>query len=298
VQREITATTAFELSFVGSSSFRTVRDRQINPALVGPGANLSNLQSRRIYPALGRIVSAESSGRGYFDSLQAQLRRQFSHGLMFQASYVLSKSKDNGGPAGPGPNLFQWARSPFNRTHNAVVSFSYDLPGLALRHSGRLLFGWRMSGILEFRSGLPLDIYQTSDPTLSQGDHGVPDLVGDFRRVDPRKAQTPPSGGLSQRGNFFFDPSAFRVVPVTLARNGNLPRMSFDGPGFDMWSVSIAKTYRIAASQQIVLRADIRNLFNHANFDSPNVVADSALFGQVTSAAPGRTVQYSVRFVF
>src|SRR5262249_43562512 len=37
VQREITATTAFELSFVGSSSLRTVRDRQINPALVGPG---------------------------------------------------------------------------------------------------------------------------------------------------------------------------------------------------------------------------------------------------------------------
>src|SRR5262249_31559519 len=188
--------TILELSYVGSASFRTLRDRELNPGRV-PATGypyLNSLQSRRIYQRIGSIVSAESSGRARSDSFQVQIRRRFTHGLMFQASYVLSKALDNGGPRnGLAPNPFQWARSPFDRRHNGVLSFSYDIPQLGLRHTAELLAGWRVSGIIELRSGLPLNIFQLSDSTLSGSDPAgtsVPDLTGAFRQIDPRRSHS------------------------------------------------------------------------------------------------------------
>jgi hypothetical protein len=156
-----------------------------------------------------------------------------------------------------------------------------------------------MSGLGEFRSGLPLDIYQSGiTPQTDASVNTVPDLTGPFRRLDPRENQTRLANGTLQSGHFFFDPSGFSLVSPAQGRIGNSPRLAFDGPGFNMWSISVAKSYRLVRDQRIQIRADIRNLFNHANFDSPNVQADCPGFGQVTSAAPGRTIQYSVRYVF
>jgi hypothetical protein len=303
IQREVTPTTMLELSYFGSNSFRTVRDRELNPALPDPGARstYNSVQSRRIYQDLGSIVSAESSGRALSNSLQAQIRRRFSHGLTFQASYVLSESRDNGGPASSSfSDPLIWGRSPFDRRHNAVFSFSYDLPGLKLRHTGGLLSNWRMSGILEFRSGLPLDIYQSGIPGESDVSASrIPDLTGAFRRLDPRGAPARLANGIILTGaHLFFDPTVFSIASPALGRTGNVPRLAFDGPGFNMWSISVAKTYKLVRDHQIQIRADIRNLFNHANFDRPNTKVDSPSFGEVTSAAPGRTIQYSVRYVF
>jgi len=216
----------------------------------------------------------------------------------------LNKSLDNGGGVSIAPNPAGWARSPLDRRHNAVLSFSYDLPQPPLRHGAALLSGWRMSGIIEFRSGLPLSIFQVTDSTLSGADPSntsVPDLTGAFLRVDPHKDQTLVTNGVSASGHFFFNPSAFTVLAprdFSDARGGNSPTRAFDGPGYNMCSISVAKTFAVRGNQRLIARLDIRNLFNHVNFDSPNVQADSPIFGQVTSAAPGRTLQFSARYAF
>jgi hypothetical protein len=303
IQREVTSTTMLELSYFGSNSFRTVRDRELNPALPAPGATstYSSVQSRRIYQDLASIVSAESSGRALSNTLQAQIRRRFSHGLTFQASYVFSKSWDNGGPANSSStDPLIWARSPFDRRHNAVFSFSYDLPGLKIRRTGSILSNWRMSGIVELRSGLPLDIHQSGYPGESDVSASrIPDLTGAFKRLDPRGAPARLSNGIILTGaHLFFDPTVFSTVSPALGRTGDVPRLAFDGPGFNMWSISVAKSYKLVRDHQIQIRADIRNLFNHSNFDRPNTQVDSPSFGEITSAAPGRTIQYSVRYVF
>jgi hypothetical protein len=307
VQREITPSTIAEVSYVGSGSFRTVRDRQLNPATVPVQGKpySASVDSRRIYQSVGSVVSAESSGRARSDSFQAQIRRRFTRGLMFQFSYVLSKASDNGGAVSVGgpPNALRWARSPFDRRQNAVLSFSYDLPEPRLEHGAALVSGWRMSGIIEFRSGLPLDIYQQFDSTLSgtASSTSLPDITGRFRRVDPRNSQTFVTNGVFASGHFFFDPSVFTtIIPSDFseAHNGNSPTRTFDGPGYNMCSVSVAKTFAIRGSNRIVVRLDARNLFNHVNFETPIVQEQSPIFGQVTSAAPGRTMQFSVRYVF
>jgi outer membrane receptor protein involved in Fe transport len=306
VQRELPGSLLLEAAYVGNHSFKLSRQRELNEGVAGPGADASNLQSRRVYPYLGSILSEESSGRARYDSFQLRLRRRFSNGLMLDGSYVFGKALDNGSSSFSGSftNPFRWARSAYDRTHNFVVSYLYDFPNR--RFSGGLnsvLNGWGISGITEFRSGLPMDINQSVDTTLT-GRYllGNPDFVGPYIRLDPRKHQTIVVDGTPQTGNFFFNPNAFHAVAVDdykQARPGTLGRNVCDGPGLGLWSVSIIKRFRISEPHQIVFRSDIRNVFNHANFQTPSLQAnDSFTFGQVSLAAPGRNVQLSLRYSF
>ncbi|HEY6333904.1 MAG TPA: hypothetical protein VI756_31595, partial [Blastocatellia bacterium] len=307
IQRNITAKTTLELSYIGYDSFRTLRDGELNIAPVVPGATEANIQSRRVFPEIGAIISADSSGRARTDSFQVRVKRSFSRRLMFQSFYVFSKSLDNGsliGEGGSNTDPFDWSRSPFDRRQGLVSLFSYDLPNSHLPVLRHVLSGLRTSGIYELWSGTPLDIYQTEDTTLTGSSvtgNGVPDLVGAYNQLDPRTTQTFTVNGVRETGNFFFNPQAFSVVTVnnyTQARSGNLTHDVFSGPGLNNFSTSLAKSYKLSQSRSFVLRADVRNVLNHANFLPPSVQADSVNFGQVTSALPGRTVQFSARLMF
>jgi outer membrane receptor protein involved in Fe transport len=75
----------------------------------------------------------------------------------------------------------------------------------------------------------------------------------------------------------------------------------FDGPGINLSSLSIIRRISLGESRQIILRSDVRNVFNRAHFQlqSSTLQARADLpLGQVLSAAPGRNVQLSVRFSF
>jgi len=316
IQRELPGSLLLQLAYVGSNSFKQSRERELNLAVVGPGATPDNVQERRVYPLLGSIPNQESTGRARYDSAQLSVTRRFRNQLSFGGSYTFSKSLDTGTQA-----IFdftagadRWGRSDYDRRHNLTLHYTWSLPKLKLSPLPDLLLnGWELGGITQIRSGLPLAIVQFTDPTLTSGNiaQGVPDLVGPFRRFDPRRTQTlivnrPESiGGGTEAvtGNFFFDPAAFRAVPIgdpAKARNGNLGRNVFDGPGINQWDLTIIKRVKLAERRHFEFRADISNLFNHALFNQPNTTVDDAslMFGQVTLAAPGRVIQFSLRYGF
>ncbi|HEX5731664.1 MAG TPA: carboxypeptidase-like regulatory domain-containing protein [Blastocatellia bacterium] len=305
-QRELPGSVLFEAAYIGSNSFKLIRQVEINEATITAGSSLVNIQSRRKYPHLGSILQQESSGRARYDSLQLAVKRRLKSGLLIDGSYVYGKSLDDG--SSPlsvlSTNPFRWARSSFNRTHNFAVSYSYDLPSLADGGmAGAVLNGWQASGITEFRSGLPIDIAQSQDSTLTgRSALGNPDIVKPFVRLDPRNPQTIVIGGSSQTGNYFFDPTSFKIVfgnVPSQIRAGTLGRNLFDGPGMSLTSLSIVKMIRLKESHQILLRSDIRNLFNQANFDMPSLLTNNPFtFGKVTRAAPGRNVQLSLKYLF
>ncbi len=281
------------------------RQIEINEARVTAGAHLGNTQARRKYPHLGSILQQESSGRGRYDSIQLGVKRRLRSGLLINGSYVYGKSLDDG--SSPlsvlSSNPFRWARSSYNRTHNFAASYSYDLPSfISGGVAGGLLNGWQASGITEFRSGLPMDLAAPFDSTLTaRSALGSLDIVGPYVRFDPRESETIFIDGNEVTGNFFFDPRAFRtpVVSPRKPMSGSLGRNVFDGPGMSLTSLSILKKIRLTESHQILFRSDIRNLFNQANFDMPSLLSDNpSTFGKVSRAAPGRNVQFSIKYVF
>jgi outer membrane receptor protein involved in Fe transport len=307
IQRELPFSLLMEIAYVGSNSFKLNRERELNAAELLPGASIIDVQFRRRFPNFSRIPSQESTGRARFDSLQTRISRRLSNGLSFDLSYVYGKSLDDG--SGTQLNLngspSRWARSDFDRMHNFVASYGYSPP--STRYEGVLgaaLNGWQIAGITEFRSGQPIDIFQDLDSTLTAAHPaGSPDLVSPFIKYDPREVRTLIVNGAPVTGNFFFDPTSFKVVDVgnyTEARLGTLGRNVFDGPGMSLWSFSAIKRFKISESQQLTLRSDVRNLFNRALFQmrAPSLRANSLSFGQVVSAAPGRNIQLSIRYIF
>ena len=302
MQRELGWSLLMELAYVGSTSLKLNRARELNIASVSEAPGKAPPRHRP-YSSLGSVLSQESSGRAHYDSLQVRIVRRPAKGLMFDGSYVLGKSLDNGSSPDQlaGPDQLRWARSSFDRRHNIVVSYGYDLPTTNMQGwFGGVVNGWHIGGITEFRTGMPIDIVQFPTGTGISGliPYRVPDFVGPYKRLNPRKSQTLVVNGNALTGNFYFDPGAFRQAGVDYTQPGSLGRNVFSGPGINLWSLSIIKRIRITESQHLSLRSDIRNLFNRAHFESPTTPLPNSTFGQVPGAGPGRNVQLSLKYTF
>jgi len=177
----------------------------------------------------------------------------------------------------------QYGLSDFDARHRFVISASYELPftGHALTR------GWQFATIVQGQSGNPVNIV-TSNSTLNGVPNSVrPDLVGPIRMV----------GSVDQ----WFDPSAFAAVN----RFGNLGRNVVIGPAFHNTDVSVTKTMLIARTYRMQLRADMFDVFNHANFGPPGNVVGSPMFGKISrtrlptgEAGSSRQIQLAVKLVF
>jgi hypothetical protein len=79
---------------------------------------------------------------------------------------------------------------------------------------------------------------------------------------------------------------------------GNLGRNTFRGPAFSLWSLSLAKTFRIAERASVEFRADADNLFNHRNFGPPVTSMNTIAFGRNTSTPPSRVLLLGAKLRF
>jgi hypothetical protein len=192
----------------------------------------------------GGAASTGTLGDARYTSLQASLRHQFSHGLLLQAAYTLSRNMTNvqSAEAGtginpPGEDLFgasnsnnpldlqqQYGPATWNRPQRFVISYSYDLPWKST--SGwysKVLGGWTWSGVVTIQNGEPI--------TITDGDGGSIYGAGTSRAelIDPVNCN---SMGVCQSGipvatsgstesrvnNGWINPAAFGTAP-----NGNGP---------------------------------------------------------------------------
>ena len=100
------------------------------------------------FSANGGLATTDTNGDSLYNSLQLELRHQFSHGLLFQVAYTWSKGFTNvntaeagSGINPPGEVLYgatnsnnplntaqQYGLESFNRPQRVVISYVYDLP--------------------------------------------------------------------------------------------------------------------------------------------------------------------------
>ena len=176
-------------SFVFNDPGNTNPATQIIDNTGNSPANPGNRLGRAPYLGFGNtgLSNTTTQGDSVYNSLQLQLRHQFSHGLLIQASYTWSKLMTNinspeagGGIAAPGNVLSggassndpldfkqQYGLAAFNRPQRLVIAYSYDLPyhrteGLA----GHLLGGWTVSGVTTLQDGEPFTVIDGNAGTI------------------------------------------------------------------------------------------------------------------------------------
>jgi len=105
----------------------------------------------------------------------------------------------------------------------------------------------------------------------------------------------------------WFNPNAF-LAPSNVAANlgfyGNVGRDTLIGPGLATWDFSTLKDTRIRERLSLQFRAEIFNLLNRANFNTPNGVAFtpsgvSPTAGAITSTSTtSRQVQFGLKLLW
>ena len=331
-QRQFGTNTMLSLSYVGTQGHRLLADLESNPGNPALCASLS--QSSQVmpgtgtcgpfgedgtyYPITGGVVSTTRTvfqnglgSNGYFitmansgyNALEVSLRHS-THRAAILAAYTYSKAMDNASSWGPGvsdageqinpinPRLSR-SLSAFDLTHNFVVSYSYELPFDKLFSPNRLTKGWIITGITRYTTGLPVTINEQDDnsllgtfctgPTCSVVD--TPNYTpGPLHFTNPRSGQP------------YFNTALFSLE--ALGQLGNSNRRFFHGPGIANWDLGVMKDVLLTESKKLEFRAEFYNIFNHAQFNSPQGDIINSSFGAVTSTRDPRIGQLAVKFLF
>jgi len=129
------------------------------------------------------LSQTTTQGDSLYDSLQINLKHQWSRGLLVQAAYTWSKLTTNinapeagGGIAAPGNVLSggassndplnfaqQYGPAAFNRSQRFVIAYSYDLPYKNTEGVlGHLLSGWTVAGVTTAQNGEPFTVIDSN----------------------------------------------------------------------------------------------------------------------------------------
>jgi hypothetical protein len=312
LQQQLMKDTLLELAYIGSQSHHLQRSGEQNP--------IDFTSKNRINPNFATVTASRFDANANYNALQLTLKRRSASGLQYQAFYTYAKSIDtkstiSGGETRQEPNTVldflntarDRARSSFDARHNFVVSTTYPFPFQFQRKLvGAILGGWTINGIGTFRTGEPFTA-RVGRNISGDGNRWTPDrpnLNPGFSN-DPTSGVSKgcagvPAGTPLGTPDLWYDPCAFsRPAPGTY---GNVGRNTLTGPGFDNIDASLAKVFKPSGEQlNVQFRAEVFNLFDHANFYVPafNVFSGSA--GHITrlvSTPGGRLIQLAVKITF
>jgi hypothetical protein len=266
-----------------------------------------------------------TSAYSNYNGASIQLKKQFNHGYLLQASYtygkVLNLQDDaNAGDfigAGTGYNGTQdasnlrldYGRSSFDIRHRITANGVWEVgkfpkSGALVRN---LLGDWQINALFSYESGRPFTVYNS---------------VADYNGDGGGAAQAPPTGNAYDRpdtpafGNSvgcksphayvagLFKASDF--LPPAQGTNGTLGRNTFCGPNYMATDFSLVKNFHanfLGEQGRIQFRAEAFNLFNRVNLYLPDSDLGLAAlrglgstFGKSTQAYPPRELQFALKF--
>jgi Carboxypeptidase regulatory-like domain/TonB-dependent Receptor Plug Domain len=267
-------------------------------------------------PALGSAWAWFSVGNSSYNALQVDINHRFSEGFQLRGVYTWSKALDNGDSlnataAGNAPGLVSnpfdlradWGPATYDVRNMAVISGTYDLP---LGHGRQYLNGlsgfrnamaggWSVNSIVTVQSGFPFTPQLSYNPS-NNGDSRNP--VRPF--LNPAFSGPVILGTPAQ----WFNPAAFLAPPAGSGFYGNLGRDSLTGPGLATWDLSFLKNTTIRERLTLQFRAELFNLLNRANFNTPNSIVFtpaglSPTAGVITSTSTtARQVQFGLKLLW
>ncbi|HUQ92369.1 MAG TPA: TonB-dependent receptor, partial [Bryobacteraceae bacterium] len=301
LERQLTSNMMVRAMYVGTIGQHLELGRELNAAVYAPGATTGNINARRPYPGIGSIRNVESAGRSWYHSMQLSATQRFARGISFQANYTFSKSIDDtsilispANTSGPDPNNRRLNRglSDFDATHTLVASGIWELPPATktgpalLRH---IVNGWQLNPIVTLQSGVPFTPFDSRDLALSGVGNGV-------RLMSNGDMELPTSRPRGEQIARYFNTTAFFLPPA--GTYGVTGRNILRGPGEANVDFSVFKSFPIRETVRLQFRSEFFNLFNRPGFGNPVATFNSPNFGQITTAGPGRVLQFGLRLTY
>jgi hypothetical protein len=323
-EREIARSTVASLEYSASAGRSLYSIGDINRLGCGTvflgstTASASGGQTSRCNGVATSINTRGNLGRSNYRGLTASLESNNlrNTGATFTARYTYSVARDNLSSTFSDNSFFNlgftdtfnpqldYGKSDFDVRHRFAGSVNYEVPfykNSSNAFAKHALGGWSLNSIVNLRSGYPFTIYDFTFATSAVAritpsgplvvNRSNPTSTGEpnqFILVDTTNQTTATPAGPT--GNYNFGP-----FPANMSK-----RNQFIGPGF--WDVTAGLYKRIHLTERVnlQLRAEVFNLFNHANL---NIDYGSAFFSPgsdpVFATRDGRrNVQLAAKVIF
>ncbi|MEP7306449.1 MAG: TonB-dependent receptor [Acidobacteriota bacterium] len=336
VQRELSANTTVEVSYLGSNITHVgIPDTNLNQLSVDQLALGSTLNQRVANPYFGIIPRSSSLGdptiplaqllKPYpayttvslyrnnvgttrYQGLALSLRQRLARGLSYSVAYTRSKLLDDASSVFDasiltGPIANYPVADSFNRALERDYSTG-DIPHLFVSSAvwdlpaGRDR-GRQLHGVM---GAIANDWSLAALVTLQSG---VPVAVTQTTNFNafagygvqrPNLAGDPTLPEDQRTPSQWFNTAAFTIAPQFTL--GSASRNPIRGPSYRDVDVALMRRIPVGAHQAIEVRAEAFNLLNTTNLGTPNAVAGAANFGTVTTAFDPRVVQLALKLVF
>jgi Carboxypeptidase regulatory-like domain/TonB dependent receptor len=245
-------------------------------------------------------------GDNHYNSLQIKAEQRPWHGLSVLGVYTYSHAKNHDAPDFLYDPSIMYGRPNWQRNQIFSASTIYELPfgkgkAFASHVSNAMNYvvgGWQLANNTTWMSGLGFNV-SYADCSLDT-DSGVcfPNKVG--------------KTGVSDQNQYHW----FAVSPDSLAANGQTSgpwqrplfgtfgdsgRNTLIGPKWFDSDLSVIKNFPVKEQMQIQFRAEMYNVFNHANLGNPNGCVDCGGAGTINNLASNasmRKMQFALRFEF
>ena len=334
----------FSLSYIGTKGTHLTKLVPINPVVNGPApatsvadetarlaqfrqafAQENGVGNLRLDPRFDEVDLQTSSGGSIYHSLQAEVRKSFSHGLQFQAAYTWSRAIDDASDFNPSilANDSSFPQSATNPSGQRGVSdfdinqrlvmtsiwqvpFFHHLGGAA----GKVLDGWGFETSNLWQTGLPATLL--SGPRL-----GISDVNLDGNQVragagleDNTRANCAPGGVSFTLGN----PAAVTgVSQPLLGNNGTCGRNSIRMPGLTNFDWAVSKDIRLtekgpmgSGPWDLQFRTEAFNVFNtpfltatgDAWRTASNLGVANSPFAKINNAGSSRRLQFALKLLW
>jgi hypothetical protein len=323
VEQDLGHSVGVRLSYTGShgQNLEAMEDLNQVPA---NSVGYAQAQGNRPFPSWAVIQSVMNAAESNYNAGTVEVSRHSGNGLTFDASYSFTRDLSNAG--GATPNAFAVAGGSFltdrfnpgmdygnviyDRRHRLLATYLYDLPfghgkrwlpngGLA----NSLVGGWQVAGVTILQSGPFLTPYeQTVDPANTN----ILTTIGQTR---PDQLRNVSLYAAHRTTSQWLNPAAFPYMNLQdasgngIGRFGNAPVGGVVGPGTANTSLSLMKNLALREKGKMQLGVEAANVFNHRNYEPPNMQVDSSGFGSITAlqtaeGAGPRSLELSGRITF
>jgi hypothetical protein len=251
-------------------------------------------------PVFSNIFAEDTIANSNYNGLQISVEKNYSHGLLFQASYTFSKAIDQGASFENelNPLNFNGTRglSLLDAKNRFVFSPVWDLPIPKYEGvKGKVANGWGASAIITYQSGFPIRVQDDNDSELESSlffeGANTPEVSGPITFTSPKNG--PSNNNPNHQyvvGNFSdSDPGTF----------GNVPHALCCGAPISNTDLVISKKTPINERWNTEFRAEFYNTWNHTQFNNPDGNFTDSTFGQVLKVRESpRVMQFGLKFLF
>jgi len=269
----------------------TLDPNQSFPSVSGVNGLVRDPVQQRIIAGALTVARSifESSASSTYNSVQAEVRKRYNHGLQFGTAFTYSHSIDDASDYLDTAGAFTLPQNSLRRSERGPSSFDVRVRSVT-NFIVNLPRQWQVASIVTAQTGQPFTVNSAFDINRDGN------LTDRLNRTDGLVIRESEDGRTQLSLVPGTNPSDL-LAPD--GQDGAVGRNTFRAAGVFTIDLSLSKSLTVTEHQKLSLRMEAFNLLNRTHFGIPVRILEAPAFGKSAyTTVPARTIQFVLKYQF